>query len=99
MPTELGADAAAELAALDPLSDEELTELALAAEPGPPAPDAMPIGVYLGLVGGPLPEWYMPAVTARARRWRLPIVVVVVSAFVLIDALGLCNTFGVLSWA
>jgi hypothetical protein len=59
----------------------------------------MPIGVYLGLVGGPLPEWYMPAVTARARRWRLPIVVVVVSAFVLIDALGLCNTFGVLSWA
>ena len=84
-----------------PLSDEELTELALAADPDEVLdPDAMPLGVYLSLLPGPLPGWYMPPATARGgKRWRAPVVLVVVAAFLIIDAFGLCNTFGVLAWA
>ncbi|MGA2837667.1 MAG: hypothetical protein ABSF84_13815 [Acidimicrobiales bacterium] len=78
------------------LTDEELCELALSAEPGlPPADDAVPLSVYLGQVAGLLPAWYMPTPTSRARsRWRLPVVLVLVAAFVIIEAFGLCSTFG-----
>jgi hypothetical protein len=84
------------------MTDEELTALALAAEPGaPPDPDAVPMDVYLGAVGasGPaLPLWYMPPTVGRRRkrRWLLPVVIVVIGAFLLIDAFGLCNTYGIL---
>jgi hypothetical protein len=84
------------------ITDEELTELALAADPNAPLPeDAVPIGVHLSqFAAAPLPLWYMPAaMRSSGGRWRLPVVVAVVSAFFLIDALGLCNTYGVLSWA
>ena len=84
------------------ITDEELTELALAADLDAPLPeDAVPIGVHLSqFAAAPLPSWYMPAaIRSSGGRWRLPIVVAVVSAFFLIDALGLCNTYGVLSWA
>jgi hypothetical protein len=79
-------------------NDEELTELALAADPGAPlSEDAVPIGVHLAHFGVPLPLWYMPPATSReGRRWKLPFVLAIVSAFLLIDALGLCNTYGVL---
>lgn len=84
-----------------PLSDEELEALALAADPDEPlAADAMPIDVYLGAAPLPLPLWYMPPVARRRRlprRWLLPVVLILVAAFLLIDALGLCNTYGVLS--
>jgi hypothetical protein len=37
----------------------------------------------------------MPAPMARrAKGWRVPVVLVIVGAFVVIEALGLCNTFG-----
>jgi hypothetical protein len=80
------------------ISEETLTELALAADPDAPLPaDAVPIGVHLSQFG-PLPLWYMPPVAGSGTgRWRRPIVLVVVGAFLLIDALGLCNTYGVLS--
>ncbi len=84
------------------ITDEELTELALAADLNAPLPeDAVPIGVHLSqFAAAPLPSWYMPAVVrSSGARWRLPVVLAVVSAFFLIDALGLCNTYGVLSWA
>ncbi len=84
------------------LSDDELTALALAADPDAPIPDgAVPIGIHLGQPGTALPLWYMPPVARirAGRRWRAPFVVAIVSAFLLIDALGLCNTYGVLSWA
>src|SRR3984957_19092976 len=84
------------------ITDDELTELALAADPDAPLPeDAVPIGVHLSqFAAAPLPLWYMPAVArSSGGRWRLPVVLAVVSAFFLIDALGLCNTYGVLSWA
>jgi hypothetical protein len=38
-----------------------------------------------------------PVARSVAGRWRRPIVLTVVAAFLLIDALGLCNTYGVLS--
>ena len=83
------------------ISDEDLTNLALAADPDEPLPaDAVPIDTYLSQVPPPLPLWYMPPVMRTGgRRWRRPVVLAVVSAFVLIDAMGLCNTYGILSLA
>jgi hypothetical protein len=85
-----------------PLSDEELCRLALAADPHAPLSDeAIPLSIHLAqFAGAPLPGWYMAPATARGgRRWRTPIVVAIISAFLLIEALGLCNTFGQLSFA
>ena len=93
-----------EAAGRDPegaLSDQELTALALAADPDAPLPDdAVPIGIHLARLGSSLPSWYMPPAVARGgRRWKTPFVVAIVTAFLLIDALGLCNTYGILSLA
>jgi hypothetical protein len=84
------------------ITDDELTELALAADPYAPLPDdAVPIGIHLSqFAAAPLPLWYMPPVArSGGRRWRMPVVLAVVFAFVLIEALGLCNTYGFLSLA
>jgi hypothetical protein len=82
-------------------TNEELTALALAADPAAPlTEDAVPISVHLARFGPSLPSWYMPPTTARGgRRWKVPVVVAVVSAFLLIDAMGLCNTYGILGFA
>jgi hypothetical protein len=82
-------------------TDEELTALALAADPDAPIDEgALPIGVHLAQLGGALPTWYMPpAVRRGGRRWKSPFVIAVVSAFLLIDLMGLCNTYGILTWA
>jgi hypothetical protein len=79
-------------------TDEELTALALAAEPDAPVEqDAVPLAVYLGQSSGPLPEWYMPSPMTRVHSWwRLPVVTTIVAAFLIIEALGLCNTYGIL---
>jgi len=79
-----------------PLTDAELTTLALS---GVPLDDSggtpVPMDVYLATSRGPLPDWYMPAPLARVGvRWRIPVVGVIVAAFLLIEILGLCNTFG-----
>ncbi len=81
-------------------TDEELTEMALAADPDAPlADDAVPMGVYLSQFG-PLPSWYMPpAMTRHGGKWRTPVILAVVSAFLIIDAFGLCSTYGPLAWA
>jgi hypothetical protein len=81
-----------------PLSDEELTALALAAEPGAPlSDDAVPMSFYLAALGPSLPLWYMPpAISRGGRRWKAPFVIAVVVSFLLIDAMGLCNTYGIL---
>jgi hypothetical protein len=84
------------------ISDEELTALALAADPDAPLPtDAVPISVHLARVAVALPQWYMPSVTATSggHRWRLPVVLTIISAFLLIEVLGLCNTYGELVFA
>jgi hypothetical protein len=42
----------------------------------------------------------MPSVARSAGgRWKTPVVLAVVASFLLIDALGLCNTYGVLNFA
>jgi hypothetical protein len=84
------------------ITDEQLTELALAVSPGSPVDvDAVPLSVYLGTLaqtGGLLPQWYMPTPMARhASGWRMPVVLTIVAAFVVIEALGLCSVFGQLT--
>ena len=80
----------------DPLTEQELTALALAADPSDGvADDAVPLADFLGQGSGLLPAWYMPAPMARrSPRWRLPVVLAIVGAFLLIEAVGLCSTFG-----
>jgi hypothetical protein len=77
-------------------SDEELAVLALAADPDAPlGEDAVPLSVYLGQISDLLPQWYMPTAMARpGKGWRTPVVLVIVAAFLTIEALGLCSTFG-----
>lgn len=79
-----------------PISDEELTALALAADPDQPLDeDAMPIADYLAEAYGPLPEWYMAPVMARhSGRRRQAVILSVIGAFLLIEAFGLCSTYG-----
>jgi hypothetical protein len=83
------------------LDDTELTALALAADPDAPLADgAVPIGIHLAQMGSALPLWYMPPVVRQGGgRWKAPFVIAVVSAFLLIDLMGLCNTYGLLTWA
>ncbi|MDA8342054.1 MAG: hypothetical protein M0007_07520, partial [Actinomycetota bacterium] len=80
----------------DRLSDEELTALALSERFGDqPSADAVPLTVYLGRTGGPLPAWYMPAPAARVgSRWRAAVVLGLVGLFFVIEALGLCTAYG-----
>lgn len=78
-------------------SDEELTALALAADPDAPlAPDAVPVAAYLlSLPAALLPSWYMaPAMARGGSRWRRTVVLAVIAAFLVIEALGLCSTYG-----
>ncbi|MEO7556492.1 MAG: hypothetical protein ABIV94_07810, partial [Acidimicrobiales bacterium] len=73
------------------LTDEELTRLALAADPDAPLPDdAVSLWELDRVEGGLLPEWYMPAPMGgrRLRGWRRRLVVVLIVTFVLIDAYG-----------
>ena len=78
----------------DALTDEELAELALAADPDAPLPrDAVPIQTRDR--DELLPEWYMPAPTSGARPgWRRRIAITAVSSILLINAAGLCVTYG-----
>ena len=78
------------------ISDEELTALALAADPDQPLDsDAVPLNEYLDNSVGLLPEWYMAPVVARhIRRGPQLVVLLMVGAFLVIEAFGLCSTYG-----
>jgi hypothetical protein len=83
------------------ITDEELTALALAADPDQPLdPGARPdpaIGDH-----GPLPLSYMPpAMSGPRERNRVMtfVALLLVTAFVVITALGFCMTYGALSFA
>jgi hypothetical protein len=80
----------------EPFTDEELTALALAADPQAPLDaQAVPLSVYLAQVPGILPGWYMPpAMAGSGNRWRTTVILAIVAAFVLIEAWGLCSTYG-----
>jgi len=79
------------------LTLDELTEMALAADPIERLePDAVPLtGADQGWAL--LPSWYMPApiASARPRRlWSTALAVFLISSFVFINALGFCITYG-----
>ena len=78
------------------VTDAELTALALAADPGAGlAPDAVPIDVYFGRAAQSLPEWYMaPVGRRRLGRGGRIVILAVVLAFLVIEAFGLCSTYG-----
>jgi hypothetical protein len=83
------------------LSDEELTALALAADPAAPLdPNAEPWHFGYGFLKNPLPDWYMPMpiATGRGRGTRI-VVGSVVLGMIVICAFGLCITSGFLQWA
>ncbi len=86
----------------DALSDEELAALALAA-PREPAlgDDAVPIRALGAPAGALLPEWYMPPPAASTHAepgWRRRVAIVVIAAVLLINAAGLCVTYGVVTF-
>lgn len=82
-------------------TDEELTALALAADPDQvPDVDAVPFRGTAQAEDGLLPLWYMPPPqpVGRSRR-RVAIVAIVILALIVINALGLCITYGRLELA
>jgi hypothetical protein len=84
-----------------PFSDEELSALALAADPITAlADDAMPWGGGDARTPSLLPNWYMPSPSYQLRgRWTRTIVITLIVGFLVIDAFGLCITSGFLSFA
>ena len=83
----------------DRLSDDELTLLALAGDPDAPLPaDAVPFVTDPEAGAALLPAWYMPAPMAvRRTPARAAAAVLIVTGLVLINALGLCITYGQLT--
>lgn len=84
-----------------PFSDEELTALALAAEPVTTlARDAVPWGGGNLRTPSLLPNWYMPSPLYNLRgRWTRAIVITLIVGFLIIDAFGLCVTSGFITVA
>ena len=76
-------------------SDDELDELALAADPDAPIPDdAVPFGTS-ERDGALLPQWYMPAPgPVRRTRPRVFMVSVIIAALLVVNGAGLCVTYG-----
>ena len=78
---------------------DELTALALAADPDMELPDdAVPFRGHLADdEGGLLPDWYMPApggAVYTGRGWRRVVAVTAIVTFVVLNAAGLCSTYG-----
>ncbi|MDQ6697552.1 MAG: hypothetical protein M3Z46_08860 [Actinomycetota bacterium] len=84
---------------LEPLTDDELTALALAADPDAVVDADAPSfwSITAAEAVGPLPEWYMPSTagaTRLPRGWRRRVVLVIIISFLAIAASGLCSTYG-----
>jgi hypothetical protein len=92
---------AANPAEIEGISDEELTALALSADPDAPLdPDALPWYFGYGFAVNPLPDWYMPRpMAARRGRGTTVVVASVVVGMVVVCAFGLCITSGFLQLA
>ena len=76
----------------DDLTDDELTALALAADPDQPLDhDAVPISRVVESPEGLPPDWSKPAVRGATRRW---LVGAIVLALLVINGAGLCVTYG-----
>ena len=80
------------------MTDDELTALALAADPDTEVEDDA-VSLWAATEMGPddlLPAWYMPAPAGSRllHGWRRSVVLVVIASFLLINAYGLCSTYG-----
>lgn len=80
---------------METFTDDELAELAMAADPDAPIdPDAVPFGRG-SADGSALPGWYMPATgPIRRTRPRVVAVVAIILAFLIVDGAGFCVTNG-----
>ncbi len=94
-----GVPSEADLLEDESISDAELTALALAADPDAAVDEnAVPL-THLGSSGGAglLPGWYMPSPTGGTpllEGWRRRAALLIIVSFVLINAYGLCSTYG-----
>ena len=82
-----------------PFTDEELEALALEGDiDAPLGDDARNVWEVMGVPDQTLlPSWYMPNAVAgprQAKGWRRRVTFAVIGAFLLIDAYGLCSTYG-----
>ena len=84
-----------------PFSDEELSALALAADPITAlSEDAVAWSAVVTEPPGLLPNWYMPVPSYQLRgRLSRAVVITLIAGFLVIDAFGLCITSGFLSLA
>jgi len=88
------------------ISDDELTAAALAADPETPVADGAVSFWDIardethddnGRASALLPAWYMPAAAdgrSLLRGWRRRVAIIVIAAFLAINAYGLCSTYG-----
>ena len=79
------------------VSDAELAAEAIAADPEPCLDDALPFHRVIGReTEGDLPAWYMPPPMAGALLfgWRRSVILTFVASLLVIEAAGLCTTFG-----
>lgn len=80
------------------ITDEELADLAMAADPEAPLPDDAVPFEPTDASGDPLlPSWYMPSPAGGVGAqpgWRRRVAIVLVAAFLAINAAGLCSTYG-----
>jgi hypothetical protein len=78
------------------ITDEELTALALAADPDAPVPDdAVPFGDNDPTAFALLPEWYMPAPGIHRSRGRAAVMLAFAISLVIINIGGFCVTYGI----
>ena len=88
----------------DGVTDDELTALALAADPDVEVPaDAVPLHLLEAADEALLPDWYMPAPAGGGRRHHTSaqrrVAYLLIGAFLAINAAGLCVTYGWVSIA
>jgi hypothetical protein len=92
-------DSVSDPSSLCDITDDELTSLALAADPNAPIDlNAVPWKGGSGSHQSLLPDWYMPSPMAvrHGRATQFTIIFIIVG-FLVIDAFGLCITSGFLS--
>lgn len=80
-------------------ADDDLASMALAADPDDVIhADAIPLSDVLGSHDlGLLPAWYMPSPMPRTKLltgWKRRLAFLIITAFLVIDAWGLCSTYG-----
>ena len=80
------------------VTDDELAAEAMAADPEPSLDDARPfLEGEAAFNASTLPGWYMPAPMSGGRRlrgWRRATAFTFIAALVVIEAFGLCSTYG-----